>query len=251
MSESSHGTVLLIEDDTQIRRFLRATLTSQGYRLIEAVTGEEGLGLVASQRPDLVLLDLGLPDRDGLTIAREIRSWTTTPILVLSARGQESDKIAALDAGADDYVTKPFGVGELLARMRVALRHASMVAAGTTDPVYRTGDLEVDLARRHVLVAGREVHLTPIEYRLLAILVRHAGKVVTQRQLLREVWGPAFEEQSHYLRVYMQQLRKKLEREPARPAHLRTEAGVGYRLVEAPDPTTPRDAENSGEPPAS
>jgi two-component system, OmpR family, KDP operon response regulator KdpE len=239
MSETSRTTVLLIEDDAQIRRFLRATLPLQGYRLLEAVTGQEGLRCATTQRPDLIILDLGLPDMDGLAIAREVRSWASTPILVLSARGQERDKIAALDAGADDYVTKPFGVGELLARMRVALRHAAGTAAGAPEPLYQADDLQVDLVHRRVAVRGEEVHLTPLEYKLLAQLVRHAGKVVTHRQLLHEVWGPAFEEQTHYLRVYMQQLRRKIEREPARPHYLRTEPGVGYRLVEGAEPDRP------------
>lgn len=223
--------VLIIEDEVQIRRFLRATLTAQGYRLIETGLGEEGLALAASHLPDLVILDLGLPDLDGLSVARRLREWTATPIVILSARGQEQDKVAALDAGADDYVTKPFGIGELAARMRVAIRHAARIDA-KEEPVYESGPLRVDLGRRMVTVRGAEVHLTPIEYRLLAALVRHAGKVVTHKTLLREVWGPAFEEQAHYLRVYMQQLRSKLEDEPARPRYLRTEPGVGYRLVE-------------------
>jgi len=230
MSEDSK--VLLIEDDPQIRRFLRATLCAQGFRLVEAVTGEEGLALAASHLPDLIILDLGLPDMEGLAVATRIREWSSVPILVLSARGQERDKIAALDAGADDYVTKPFGVGELTARMRVALRHAARAKAEPAEAVFQVGDLRLDLARRQVTLGGAAVHLTPIEYKLLALLASHAGKVVTQRQLLREVWGPAFEQQSQYLRVYMQQLRKKLEATPARPRYLRTEPGVGYRLAD-------------------
>jgi len=225
-------TVLVIEDDAQIRRFLRATLASQGYKLIETASGEEGAALAVSQQPELIILDLGLPDIDGLTVARRIRQWSQTPILVLSARGQERDKIAALDAGADDYVTKPFGVGELTARMRVALRHAARGARETEEPVFETGELHVDLDRRRVAKSGKEIHLTPTEYKLLALLVRHAGKVVTQRQLLREVWGPAHERQTHYLRIYMKQLRDKIESTPARPRYLRTEPGVGYRLVD-------------------
>jgi two-component system, OmpR family, KDP operon response regulator KdpE len=232
MSETAGALVLLIEDDSQIRRFLRATLSSQGYRLLEAVTGAEGLRFATTQRPDLIILDLGLPDMDGLALAREIRAWATIPIVVLSARGQDQDKIAALDAGADDYVTKPFSVGELLARMRVALRHAAGASAGAAEPVYEAGNLRVDLALRRVEVNGQEVHLTPIEYKLLSLLVRNCGRVVTHRQILREVWGPSYEDQTHYLRVYMQQLRKKLESEPARPHLLRTEPGVGYRLMD-------------------
>jgi len=232
MTEQVKVTVLLIEDDPQIRRFLRATLSSHGYQLVEAGTGEEGVSLAASHQPDLIILDLGLPDLDGLTVARRIRQWASTPILVLSARGQERDKVAALDAGADDYVTKPFGVGEFMARMRVALRHAARAGFGEEEPIFQVGDLQVDLARRQVLLRGEEVHLTPIEYKLLVSLVKHAGRVVTHRQLLQEVWGPAFGEQTQYLRVHMQQLRKKLEDVPAHPRYLRTEPGVGYRLID-------------------
>lgn len=232
MTNAVKTTVLLIEDDPQIRRFLRATLSSRGYRLVETGTGEEGISLAASQRPDLIILDLGLPDIDGLVVAKRIREWAATPILVLSARGQERDKVAALDAGADDYVTKPFGVGEFLARMRVALRHAAGAGASDEDARFEVGELQVDLARRQVRRRGEEVHLTPIEYRLLATLVKYAGRVVTHRQLLREVWGPSSETQTQYLRVHMQQLRKKLEDVPANPRYLRTEPGVGYRLVD-------------------
>jgi two-component system, OmpR family, KDP operon response regulator KdpE len=233
MSDTGKIVVLVIEDDAQIRRFLRASLASQGYRLLEAVTGEEGIRLAASHRPDLIILDLGLPDMDGLRVARGIREIATTPIVILSARGQERDKIDALDAGADDYVTKPFGVGELLARMRVALRHAAREGMDPKDePVFEVADLHVDLVRRHVVLRGEEIHLTPNEYKILAALVRHAGRVITHRQLLQEVWGPSFGDQTHYLRVYMQQLRKKLEDTPARPRYLRTEPGVGYRLAD-------------------
>lgn len=233
MSDTGKIMVLVIEDDVQIRRFLRASLASQGYRLMEAVTGEEGMRLAASHRPDLIILDLGLPDMDGLRVARGVRKIATTPIVILSARGQERDKIDALDAGADDYVTKPFGVGELLARMRVALRHAAREGMDPQDePVFEVADLHVDLVRRHVDLHGEEIHLTPIEYKILATLVRHAGRVITHRQLLQEVWGPSFGNQTHYLRVYMQQLRKKLEETPAHPRYLRTEPGVGYRLVD-------------------
>ena len=222
--------VLLIEDEPQIRRFLRAALSSHGYTPVEAATAEEGLRQATARPPALIILDLGLPDVDGLEVTRRVREWSQIPIIVLSARGQESDKIAALDAGADDYLTKPFGVGELLARMRAALRHAVGPEAGST--VFQTGDLRIDLARRQVFIQGDEVHLTPIEYRLLAMLVRYAGKVVTHRQLLKEVWGPAYQDESHYLRVYMGQLRHKLEVDPARPRYLVTEPGVGYRLRE-------------------
>jgi two-component system KDP operon response regulator KdpE len=221
--------VLVIEDEPPIRRFLRPTLTSQGYRIVEAETGEDGLLQAATRQPDLVILDLGLPDLDGLQVIRRLREWTAVPIIVLSARGAESDKVAALDAGADDYVAKPFAVGELLARARVALRHA--VGRETGESTFVLGDLRVDLARRRVWVGEAEVRLTPIEYRLLTVLVRHAGKVLTHRQLLQEVWGPGQVEQTHYLRVYMANLRRKLEADPARPRFLRTEPGVGYRLL--------------------
>jgi two-component system KDP operon response regulator KdpE len=222
--------VLVIEDEAQIRRFLRATLMANGYRLIEAATAQEGLIQAATRQPEIVILDLGLPDLDGLEVTRRLREWTTMPIIVLSARGQERDKIAALDAGADDYVTKPFGVGELLARMRVALRHATRTPQDLDTPTFAVGALRVDLVQRRVSVAEQEVHLTPLEYRLLTMLVRYAGKVVTHRQLLHEVWGPGYAQQTHYLRVYMGQLRHKLEADPARPRYLLTEPGVGYRL---------------------
>jgi two-component system KDP operon response regulator KdpE len=185
----------------------------------------------ATRQPDIVILDLGLPDIDGLEVIRRLREWTAVPIIVLSARGQERDKIAALDAGADDYVSKPFGVGELLARMRVVLRHAARNSTDAAESTFAVGDLHVDLALRRVTVAGREVHLTPIEYRLLTTLIRYAGKVVTQQQLLKEVWGPQYAEQAHYLRVYVAQLRRKLEADPARPRYVLTEPGVGYRLA--------------------
>src|SRR5678815_469690 len=201
--------VVLIEDEPEIRRFLRASLTSHGYRLFEAVTGAEGLQEAQSRQPDIVVLDLGLPDVDGLEVIRRLRQWTGVPIIVLSARGQEQDKIAALDAGADDYVAKPFGVGELLARVRVSLRHAERTVREVGEAVFIAGDLEVNASERRVLISGKDIHLTPIEYRLLATMVRHAGKVLTHRQLLREVWGPPYADQAHYLHVYMAQLRRK------------------------------------------
>ena len=222
--------VLVIEDEPPIRRFLRPTLASQGYRLVEAETGEDGLLQAATRQPDLVILDLGLPDMDGLQVIRRLREWTAVPIIVLSARGAESDKVAALDAGADDYVAKPFAAGELLARTRVALRHAAL-AREPGESTFEVGTLRVDLGRRRVWLGETEVRLTPIEYRLLAVLVRHAGKVLTHRQLLQEVWGPGQVEQTHYLRIYMANLRRKLEADPARPRFLRTEPGVGYRLL--------------------
>jgi two-component system KDP operon response regulator KdpE len=233
---SDKTTVLVIEDEAPIRCFLRAYLESQDFRLIEAESGEEGIGLAASHQPALILLDLGLPGMDGLEVIRRIRQWTATPILVLSARGKEQDKIDALDAGADDYLTKPFGVGELSARLRVALRHSALAAqTGTGAPAeaaFRCGELSVDLAARRVRLSGAEVHLTPIEFKLLSFMVRHAGKVVTHRQLLKEVWGSVREDQSHYPRLYVHQLRHKIEPDPARPRFLRTETGVGYRLEE-------------------
>ncbi len=222
--------ILLIEDDPQIRRFLRATLPGNGYRLLEATTALEGLRLTGLQHPDLIVLDLGLPDQDGLDVTRQLREWSTTPIIVLSARDRESDKIAALDAGADDYLTKPFGTGELLARIRVALRNALRLAKGDDDPIFEIGELRVDLAHRLVFIREVEVHLTPIEYKLLTTLVHYAGKVVTRDQLLKEVWGTGYSQESHYLRVYMGQLRHKLEADPTRPRYLLTEPGVGYRL---------------------
>ena len=222
--------IVLIEDEPQIRRFLRATLTGQGYRLFEAGTAADGLVEVASRQPDVVIIDLGLPDLDGLEVIRRLREWSKVPVIVLSARGQERDKVGALDAGADDYVSKPFSAGELLARLRVALRHAAG-AAHEESAAFTVGELQVDLLRRHVTIAGAEVRLTPIEYKLLATLVRYAGRVVTHQQLLREVWGPTHDDQSHYVRVYMAHLRHKIEAEPARPRYLLTEPGVGYRLA--------------------
>ena len=219
--------VLIVDDEPAIRRFLRATLSAHGYDIFEAADGQSALTAAAAARPDLIILDLGLPDMDGVEITRQLREWTQIPILIISVRGQENDKIAALDAGADDYVTKPFGVGELLARMRVALRHT---IPATEEPVFVAGDLAVDLARREVRLGGREVQLTPTEYDLLRVLVTHAGKVLTHRQLLREVWGVGYEQETHMLRVNVSNLRRKLEPDPTRPRHIRTEPGVGYRL---------------------
>ena len=221
--------ILLVEDEPQLRRYLRVTLTPHGYRLLEAVNAKEGELMAASHHPDLILMDLGLPDLDGLVLTRKLRVWCTTPIIVVSARGLELDKIQALDEGADDYLTKPFGSGELLARIRVALRHRNDPAAAPA-PVFQLGDWRIDQARREVSVSGRQVHLTPNEYKLLTTLVKHAGMVLTHHQLLKEVWGSVQGAQPHYLRVYMAQLRQKLEVDPARPRHLITEPGVGYRL---------------------
>ena len=222
--------VLLVEDEPQMRRFLRAALENESYRLIEAVTARDGLAQAAGQNPDIILLDLGLPDGDGIDLTRRLREWARVPIVVISARGQERDKIAALDAGADDYLTKPFGVGELLARMRVALRHAARAAGEPDEPVFTTGELRVDLEHRRVFVGDREVHLTPTEYKVLVALVRQAGKVLTHRHLLKEVWGANTVTQTPALRVHMTQLRHKLEQNPAQPRYLLTEPGVGYRL---------------------
>lgn len=222
--------VLLIEDDASMRGFLRSMLTRHGYQLIEASTADEGISRVAATSPELILLDLGLPDADGIDVTRQLREWSRIPIIVLSARGQESDKIHALDAGADDYLTKPFSIGELLARMRVALRHAQQSEKTTEAPECVLGDVRVDLVRRQVFRGATEIHLTPTEYKLLTLLIQHAGQVVTHRQLLIHAWGPNFADQTHYLRVYMAQLRHKLEENPTRPRYLRTETGVGYRL---------------------
>ena len=222
--------VLVIEDEPQLRRFLHTALESHHYRPLEVGTAREGLAQASGRNPDVILLDLGLPDGDGIDVTRQIRQWSRTPIIVISARGQEQDKVAALDAGADDYLTKPFGVEELLARLRVALRHAAQGEGTPVKPVFTAGDVRVDLGRREVFVRDEAVHLTPTEYKLLATLVRHAGRVLTHQQLLREVWGPNATEQTPYLRVYMTQLRHKLERDPTRPRLLTTESGVGYRL---------------------
>jgi two-component system KDP operon response regulator KdpE len=222
--------ILLIEDEPPMRRFLRTALGANDFRLVEAETAKEGLAQAAARNPDVILLDLGLPDRDGLQVVQELREWSATPIIVLSARGREEDKVKALDLGADDYLTKPFGVEELLARIRVALRHAALPPGAAPEPVFEAGGLRVDLAARRVWRAGEEVHLTPTEYKLLATLVRHAGKVLTHRQLLKEVWGINYVNQSHYVRVYLAQLRQKVEVDPARPRLLLTEPGVGYRL---------------------
>ncbi len=224
--------VLVIEDEPQMVRFLRPALQGHGFRLVEATSGEDGIRQAATRAPDLVLLDLGLPDMDGIEVTRRVREWSQVPILVISARGREDDKVAALDAGADDYVTKPFSMPELLARVRVALRHASRLGSGGSCNL-TIGALEIDLEKRRVAVAGETVHLTPIEYRLLTELARNAGKVLTHSHLLRQVWGPGYAQQSHYLRVYMAQLRRKLEADPARPRYLLTEPGVGYRLAES------------------
>ncbi len=226
----SHNSILVVEDEGEIRRFLRISLTNHGYNLIEASRGEEGLKLLSEKKPDLIILDLGLPDLDGVNFVRRAREWTAVPIIILSARSQEVDKIEALEAGADDYITKPFGILELIARIKVAQRHALSKTVKTEKPIFQTGDLKVDLVKRTVSVKGEEVHLTPIEYKILSLLVKNADKVVTQDVLLREVWGPGHAKEGHYLRVYFGQMRQKLEEQPARPQYLITEPGVGYRL---------------------
>lgn len=232
----SQPVVIVIEDEPQIRRFVRSALEAEGWQVFEADTAKKGLSEAGTRKPDLLVLDLGLPDGDGLDLIRDVRGWSGVPIIVLSARSDEADKIAALDAGADDYLCKPFGVGELLARVRANLRRprAAMAdgrAVQETDAVFRFGAVEVDRQARLVRRAGAEVHLTPTEYRLLTVLTAHAGRVLTHRQLLREVWGPSHAGQSHYLRIYMGHLRQKLETDPAQPQHLLTETAVGYRLL--------------------
>ena len=228
---TSEFLIAVIEDEAPIRCFLRASLGVEGFRVAEAATAKDGLRIITQERPALVLLDLGLPDADGLQIIHEVRQWSAVPIIILSARGEEQSKIVALNAGADDYLTKPFGVGELLARIRVALRHASRIGGqGAETTAFRFGPVRGDLAERRVFVNDEEVKLTKIEFDLLALLVQHAGKVLTHRFLLKEVWGPHTVEESHYVRVFMANLRKKLERNPSRPEYLLTEQGVGYRL---------------------
>jgi two-component system KDP operon response regulator KdpE len=228
--ETRERIALIIDDEPQMRRLLRVTLEANGYRVFDAATGRDGVAQAAQRRPDLVLLDLGLPDLDGVDVLKRVREWSRVPVIVLSVRDHEDDKIAALDAGADDYVTKPFGTGELLARMRAVLRHAEPQGA---EAVFSNGDLEVDLAAHLVRKGGREVKLTPIEYGLLRVLVTHAGKILTHRQLLTEVWGPNAAEQTHYLRVHVAHLREKLDDPGGKRALILTEPGVGYRLKAA------------------
>jgi two-component system KDP operon response regulator KdpE len=230
-----HTTLLLIEDDPQIQRFLATALEAHGYTLLVASTGAQGLQLTALRQPDMLIVDLGLPDMSGLDVIQRVREWYAGPLLVLSARDRESDKVAALDLGADDYLTKPFGIGELLARLRVAARHLARRDDGKDQARIEIGDLSIDLASRRVVRASEDIHLTPIEYQLLTTLARHRGKVITHRQLLREVWGAAHVESPQYLRIYMRALRRKIEADPARPRYLLTEIGVGYRLVDEPD----------------
>jgi two-component system KDP operon response regulator KdpE len=227
---NSKPVVVVIEDDPPIRRFLRTGLSTHGFEVHEADCGQRGLVEAGVRKPDLIILDLGLPDMDGVEVVKLIREWSAMPIIILSARSAEQSKIEALDAGADDYLTKPFGLGELLARTRVALRHWFKVPEENPSGVFTSGNLKVDLLNRWVHVGDKEVHLTPIQYRLLSVLVQNAGKVLTQHQILKDVWGPSHTESSHYLRIYMSQLRQKLEEDPAQPKYLLTESGVGYRL---------------------
>lgn len=222
-------TVLVIDDEPQIRRLLRVTLEANGYRVVDAATGQDGIVAAAQHRPDVIVLDLGLPDLGGVEVLKRLREWTRVPVVILSVMDREEDKVAALDHGADDYVTKPFNTGELLARLRVALRHAQPVGEAS---VFRSGQLEVDLVARVVRLKSKEVKLTATEYSLLRLFVQNAGKVLTHRQILREVWGPNAIEQTHYLRVYIAHLREKLESEPSKPRPIITEPGVGYRFVE-------------------
>jgi len=222
--------ILIVEDEANIRRFVRLTLAAEGYEVFEAATLQRGLIEAGTRRPDVLVLDLGLPDGDGIDLIRDLRAWASTPVIVLSARSDEADKIAALDAGADDYLVKPFGAGELLARVRAQLRRW-LDRSGAGAPSIAFGDVAVDLVRRSVTRGGEALHLTPIEYRLLAHLVQHGGRVLTHLQLLRAIWGPGHSEDTHYVRVHMANLRKKIEADPSRPRHLLTEAGVGYRFV--------------------
>ena len=227
MEQSGTPRVLVVDDEQAIRRFLRTSLTANGYEVFEAANGEQALAGVVSHRPDVIILDLGLPDIDGVEVTARLREWSQLPIIILSVREREPDKIAALDAGADDYLTKPFGVGELMARLRVVLRR---MALSQDEPAYMIGKLAIDLARRLVTVDGQEVQLTPTEYDLLRVLATHAGKVLTHQQLLRQVWGMGYEAEAHLLRVNISNLRHKLEPDPARPQYITTEPGVGYRL---------------------
>jgi two-component system KDP operon response regulator KdpE len=222
--------IIVIEDDPPIRRFLRTGLSTQGFTVFEADTGKQGIIEAEVRKPDLVILDLGLPDMEGVEVIKAIRTWSAIPIIILSARSSEQHKIDALDAGADDYLTKPFGFGELLARIRVALRHAIRPMEHIQADVFVTANLKVDLHNRVVTIDDEEVHLTPIQYRLLVVLVKQAGRVLTHQQILKEVWGPSYQENAHYLRIYMSQLRQKLEADPTQPKFLLTESGVGYRL---------------------
>lgn len=227
---SANPVTVVIEDDPAIRRFLRTSLSAHGFKVFEADKGQQGIIEAGVRKPNFIILDLGLPDMDGVEVIRAIRRWSAMPIIILSARSCEQHKIDALDAGADDYLTKPFGLGELLARIRVAMRHSVSSPAQDQDGIFNIGELTVDLVKRQIKVGAEEVHLTPIQYRLLTVLIKNAGKVLTHQYLLKEVWGPSYRENSHYLRIYMSQLRQKLEVDPTQPQYLLTESGVGYRL---------------------
>jgi len=227
--------VLIVEDELPVRRFIRSSMSAHGYQIAEASTTAEALAMATSRTPDIILLDLGLPDGDGLDFTRRVREWSRVPIIVISARGREEDKVVALDSGADDYLTKPFSVNELLARVRVALRHAQARGSDSDDIRFEFGTLRIDMSRREVTVEGRDVHLTPIEYKLLTLLARNAGRVLTHRQIIKEIWGASYAEEAHHVRVHMSELRKKIESDPARPKLLTTEPGVGYRLREPGD----------------
>lgn len=226
--EAKGPRILVIDDEKQIRRLLKVALTGHGYEVEEAASGQDGLNKAVTYRPDLIILDLGLPDLNGLEVIRQLREWSQIPVIILSVKEQENDKITALDAGADDYVTKPFGMGELLARIRAGLRH---ITPAGEEPVLTFDELVIDMARRRVTVKGNEIKLTPIEYDLMKNMAIHAGKVLTHKQLLRVVWGPSYENDTHYLRVFIGQLRRKIEADPSRPRHIITEPGVGYRLM--------------------
>lgn len=229
-ADNASATVLVVDDEPQIVRALRINLSARGYKVITAHDGTAALKAVAETKPDVVVLDLGLPDLDGTEVIAGLRGWTTVPIIVLSARGDSADKVQALDAGADDYVTKPFGMDELLARLRAAVRRSTTSSVDGADAVVDTGSFRIDLAAKKVRRDGKEVHLTKTEWGVLELLVRNRGRLVAQKQLLHEVWGPTYETESHYLRVYLAQLRRKLEPEPSRPRHLLTEPGMGYRF---------------------
>jgi two-component system, OmpR family, KDP operon response regulator KdpE len=222
--------IVVIEDDPAIRLFLRTGLGAHGFKVFEADRGKQGIIEAGVRKPDFIILDLGLPDMDGIDVIKIIREWSAVPIIILSARSTEQHKIDALDAGADDYLTKPFGLGELLARIRVAMRHSASSPEQDQNGIFTTGALKVDLLKRLVIIGDREVHLTPIQYRLLSVLIKNAGKVLTHQYLLKEAWGPSYKDNSHYLRIYMSQLRQKLEIDPAQPQYILTESGVGYRL---------------------
>jgi two-component system, OmpR family, KDP operon response regulator KdpE len=228
---SGRHRILVVDDERPIRRLLHTSLTAEGYEVIEAETAAQGLAMAAREKPDAVLLDLGLPDQDGIDALRQLREWSTVPVVVVTVRADETQKVAALDSGADDYVTKPFGMGELLARLRTALRHGTQAEVGA--PVFVSGKLSVDLAKRRVALDGEEVKLSPKEYDLLRLFVRHAGRVLTHQMILKEIWGPAHADDTQYLRVYVGQLRQKLQDDPTEPALIRTEPGVGYRFAEA------------------